>query len=53
MLHFVSKLECPGLIFMCTLIKLKPGFSEKLFWSLEVPFKTDFTVVSIQIWTRK
>jgi len=28
----------------CTLIKLKPGFSGKMFWSLEIPFKTGFTV---------
>jgi len=28
----------------CTLIKRKPGFSGKIFWSLEIPFKTGFTV---------
>jgi len=28
----------------CTLIKRKPGFSGKMFWSLEIPFKTGFTV---------
>jgi hypothetical protein len=27
------------------LIKRKPGFSGKIFWSLEIPFKTGFTVV--------
>jgi len=26
------------------LIKRKPGFSGKMFWSLEIPFKTGFTV---------
>jgi hypothetical protein len=26
------------------LIKRKPGFSGKVFWSLEIPFKTGFTV---------
>jgi len=26
------------------LIKLKPGFSGKMFWSLEIPFKTGFTI---------
>jgi len=26
------------------LIKQKPGFSGKMFWSLEIPFKTGFTV---------
>jgi len=26
------------------LIKWKPGFSGKMFWSLEIPFKTGFTV---------
>jgi len=26
------------------LIKGKPGFSGKMFWSLEIPFKTGFTV---------
>jgi len=26
------------------LIKRKPGFSGKIFWSLEIPFKTGFTV---------
>ena len=38
----------PCLIFnfymYCALIKRKPGFSEKMFWSLEIPFKTGFTV---------
>jgi hypothetical protein len=27
-----------------TLIKRKPGFSGKMFWTLEIPFKTGFTV---------
>jgi hypothetical protein len=27
------------------LIKRKPGFSGKMFWTLEIPFKTGFTVV--------
>jgi hypothetical protein len=27
-----------------TLIKWKPGFSRKMFWTLEIPFKTGFTV---------
>jgi hypothetical protein len=31
---------------MCTLIKRKPGFSGKMFWSLEVPFKIGFAVLS-------
>jgi len=26
------------------LIKRKPGFSGKMFWSLDIPFKTGFTV---------
>ena len=26
------------------MIKRKPGFSGKMFWSLEIPFKTGFTV---------
>jgi len=26
------------------LIKRKPGFSGKMFWPLEIPFKTGFTV---------
>jgi hypothetical protein len=26
------------------LIKRKPGFSGKIFWTLEIPFKTSFTV---------
>jgi len=26
------------------LIKRKPAFSRKMFWSLEIPFKTGFTV---------
>jgi hypothetical protein len=26
------------------LIKQKPGFSRKMFWTLEIPFKTGFTV---------
>jgi len=26
------------------LIKRKPGFNGKMFWSLEIPFKTGFTV---------
>jgi len=26
------------------LIKRKPGFSGKMLWSLEIPFKTGFTV---------
>jgi hypothetical protein len=25
-------------------IKWKPGFSGKMFWTLEIPFKTGFTV---------
>jgi len=29
----------------CTLIKRKLGFSGKMFWSLEIPFKTGFTVL--------
>jgi hypothetical protein len=29
------------------LIKQKPGFSGKMFWTLEVPFKTGFTVFTI------
>jgi len=29
----------------CTLIKRKPDFSGKMFWSLEIPFKTGFTVL--------
>ena len=32
----------------CTLIKWKPGFSGKIFWSLEIPFKTGFTVYDKQ-----
>jgi len=31
------------------LIKQKPGFSGKMFWSLEIPFKTGFTVHKITI----
>jgi hypothetical protein len=27
------------------LIKRKPGFSGKMFWPLEMPFKTGFTAV--------
>jgi hypothetical protein len=27
------------------LIKRKPGFSGKIFWTLEIPFKTGFTVL--------
>jgi hypothetical protein len=30
------------------LIKRKPGFSGKMFWSLEIPFKTGFTVVLLK-----
>jgi hypothetical protein len=26
------------------LIKRKPGFSKKIFWNLEIPFKIGFTV---------
>jgi hypothetical protein len=26
------------------LIKWEPGFSGKMFWTLEIPFKTGFTV---------
>jgi hypothetical protein len=29
------------------LIKRKPGFSGKMFWTLEIPFKTGFTVLSV------
>jgi len=29
------------------LIKRKPGFSGKMFWSLEIPFKTGFTVYTV------
>jgi hypothetical protein len=28
------------------LIKQKPGFSGKMFWTLEIPFKTGFTVLA-------
>jgi hypothetical protein len=31
------------------LIKRKPGFSGKMFWSLEIPFKTGFTVFIIKV----
>jgi len=27
------------------LIKRKPGFSGKMFWSLQIPFKTGFTAL--------
>jgi hypothetical protein len=30
-----------------TLIKRKPGFSGKMFWTLEIPFKTGFTVYAM------
>jgi len=30
------------------LIRRKPGFSGKMFWSLEIPFKTGFTVHKIR-----
>jgi len=33
----------------CTLIKRKPGFSGKMFWSLEIPFKTGFTLFKAQL----
>jgi len=37
------------------LIKQKPGFSGKMFWFLEIPFKTGFTVyriflISVETW---
>jgi hypothetical protein len=28
-----------------TIIKRKPGFSRKRFWTLEISFKTGFTVI--------
>jgi len=28
------------------LIKRKPGFSGNMFWSLKIPFKTGFTVLT-------
>jgi hypothetical protein len=30
-----------------TLIKRKPDFSRKVFWTLEIPFKTGFTVMRV------
>jgi len=32
------------------LIKRKTGFSGKKFWSLEIPFKTGFTVLSAELY---
>jgi hypothetical protein len=29
------------------LIRWKPGFSGKMFWTLEIPFKTSFAVLAI------
>jgi len=45
--YFVSSTCMSWLNFYmeCTLIKQKPGFSGKTFWSLEIPFKTGFTVL--------
>jgi hypothetical protein len=31
------------------LIKGKPGFSGKMFWTLDIPFKTGFTVIAYTI----
>jgi hypothetical protein len=31
-----------------TLIKQKPGYSRKMFWTLEFPFKTGFTAFYIK-----
>jgi hypothetical protein len=44
-LYFVSN-TCMSWVnfYMCTLIKRKPGFSGKMLWSLEIPFKTGFTI---------
>jgi len=33
------------------LIKRKPGFSGKMFWCLEIPFKTGFTVFYYAIYS--
>jgi hypothetical protein len=47
-LHFVSN-TCMSWVnfYIRTLIKRKPGFIGKLFWCIEIPFKTGFTVFII------
>jgi len=35
------------------LIKRTPGFSGKIFWSLEIPFKTGFTVLLLFLYKIK
>ena len=43
--YFVSN-TCMSWFNFCmnfTLIKRKPGFSGKMFWFVEIPFKTGFT----------
>jgi hypothetical protein len=52
-LLFSLMFACPGLIFytVCSVPWLngKPGFSGKMFWSLEIPFMTGFTVFETRV----